>query len=99
MGISALRQYHAASAASAPEPEPDFRELYKAAQRELDVLRLENAELRAQLAPPVVVPETTPPAPETVPEVTMKVDPGADPATVVAAIETELAATKPRARR
>lgn len=84
MGISALRQYHAASAASAPEPEPDFRELYKAAQRELDVLRTENAELRAKLAPPVVVPETTPPAPETV----------EPPPTV-----DELAAAKPRARR
>ena len=68
MGISALRQYHAASAASAPQPDPDFRELYKAAQREIDVLRTENGELRAQLAPPVVVPETTPPEPETVDE-------------------------------
>lgn len=52
MGIGALRLHYddEARAAQASGVEPDFRELYKAAQREIDALRQENAELRAKQA-------------------------------------------------
>lgn len=51
MGIGALRLHYddEARAAQASGAEPDFRELYKVAQREIDALRQENASLRAEL--------------------------------------------------